>query len=32
VGAIPRYQRGPDGHFDATAIFFRNLDSRATEL
>ena len=32
VGAIPRYQRGPDGHFDSTAIFFRNLDSRATEL
>ena len=32
VGAIPRYQRGPDGHFDSTAIFFRNLDSRATEM
>jgi ribosomal protein S18 acetylase RimI-like enzyme len=32
VGAIPRYQRGPDGHFDATAIFFRNLDARASEM
>jgi GNAT superfamily N-acetyltransferase len=32
VGVIPRYQRGPDGHFDSTAIFFRNLDSRATEM
>ncbi len=32
VGAIPRYQRGPSGHFDSTAIFFRNLDSPAAEL
>ena len=32
VGAIPRYQRGPDGHFDSTAIFYRNLDSRATVM
>jgi GNAT superfamily N-acetyltransferase len=32
VGAIPRFQRGPDGQFDSTAIFYRNLDSRATEL
>ncbi len=32
VGAIPRYQRGPDGHFDATAIFFRTLDTRAAEM
>jgi GNAT superfamily N-acetyltransferase len=32
VGAIPRFQRGPDGHFDSTAIFYRNLESRATEL
>jgi len=32
VGTIPRFQRGPDGNFDSTTIFFRNLDSRATEM
>jgi len=32
VGTIPRFQRGPNGHFDSTAIFYRNLDSRATEM
>lgn len=32
VGTIPRFQRGPDGNFDSTAIFFRNLDARATEM
>lgn len=32
VGAIPRYQRGPDGRFDSTAIFFRNLEPRAAEM
>lgn len=32
VGSIPRYQRGPDGHFDSTAIFFRSLDQRAAEM
>jgi acetyltransferase len=32
IGAIPRFQRGPDGHFDSTMIFYRNLDSRRTEL
>lgn len=31
LGAIPGFQRGPDGEFDATAIFYRNLDTRATE-
>lgn len=32
VGTIPRFQRGPDGNFDSTTIFFRNLDSRAKEM
>jgi acetyltransferase len=32
VGTIPRYQRGPEGHFDSTVIFYRNLDARRTEL
>ena len=29
---FPRYQRGPDGHFDSTVIFFRNLDARSSEM
>lgn len=32
VGTIPRFQRGPDGNFDSTTIFFRNLDARASEM
>ncbi len=32
VGVIPRYQRGPDGHFDSTVIFYRNLDARAAAM
>ena len=32
VGVIPRYQRGPDGHFDSTVIFYRNLDGRAAAM
>lgn len=32
AGSIPRYQRGPDGHFHATSIFYRELTTRATEL
>lgn len=32
VGAIPRFQRGPEGHYDSTVIFYRNLDARRTEL
>jgi len=32
VGAIPRYLRGADGHFEATTIFYRGLESRATEM
>jgi len=31
VGAIPRYQRGPDGHFIPTAIFYRQLEAHATQ-
>jgi GNAT superfamily N-acetyltransferase len=32
VGVIPRYQRGPDGNFDSTVIFYRNLDDRAAAM
>jgi GNAT superfamily N-acetyltransferase len=32
VGAIPRFQRGSDGNFDSTTIFYRDLVTRATEL
>jgi GNAT superfamily N-acetyltransferase len=32
VGAIPRYLRGPDGHFHPTTILYRELEGRATEL
>jgi ribosomal protein S18 acetylase RimI-like enzyme len=32
VGAIPRYLRGPDGHFNPTTIFYRELETRAAEL
>lgn len=32
LGAIPRFQRGPEGHFDSTVIFYRNLETRRTEL
>lgn len=32
VGSIPRFQRGSDGHYDSTVIFYRNLESRATEM
>jgi GNAT superfamily N-acetyltransferase len=32
VGCIPRYQRGSDGHFDSTVIFYRNLDTTATAM
>ncbi len=32
VGAIPRYLRGPDGHFHPTTIFYRELGGRATEM
>lgn len=31
LGAIPGYQRGPDGKLDSTAIFYRNLQSRTAE-
>jgi hypothetical protein len=32
AGTIARYLRGPDGHFHATTIFYRELDSRKTEM
>lgn len=32
LGAIPRYLRGPDGHFHPTTIFYRELSARATAM
>jgi acetyltransferase len=32
VGSIPRYQRGSDGHFDSTVIFYRNIDTTAAAM
>jgi ribosomal protein S18 acetylase RimI-like enzyme len=32
VGAIPRYLRGPDGHFLPTTVLYRELEVRATEM
>jgi acetyltransferase len=32
VGSIPRYQRGSDGRYDSTVIFYRNVDSKATAM
>jgi acetyltransferase len=32
VGAIPRYLRGPDGHFHPTTVFYRELEVRATQM
>jgi GNAT superfamily N-acetyltransferase len=32
LGVIPRFQRGPDGNFDSTVIFFRHLEAKPTEM
>lgn len=32
VGLIPRYQRGPNGHFDSTVIFYRSIENTPTNL
>jgi ribosomal protein S18 acetylase RimI-like enzyme len=32
VGSIPRYQRGADGHYDSTVIFYRSVDSKAPAM
>jgi acetyltransferase len=31
LGAIPRFQRGPNGDFDATVIFYRDLGAQALQ-
>ncbi|HEU4530463.1 MAG TPA: GNAT family N-acetyltransferase [Steroidobacteraceae bacterium] len=31
LGAIPRFQRGPDGDFDSTVIFYRDLSAQAVQ-
>lgn len=32
VGSIPRYQRGSDGHYDSTVIFYRSVDTKAPAM
>jgi GNAT superfamily N-acetyltransferase len=32
VGLIPRYQRGSDGHYDSTVIFYRSIENTPTNL